>query len=114
PWDPSTYLAMQYQLQQFWEAQVNTSYLSQMHQLQQSWEAQLMENAELWANVNKLQAEISDSKDRLTRLEEEVSSIKHEFERPTNEIVRTVPVGTRQPRKRGRRPEQSSSSEEAL
>ncbi|GAU18428.1 hypothetical protein TSUD_231660 [Trifolium subterraneum] len=100
PWDPSTYLAMRYPPQQFCEAQ--------------SCNAQLMENAQLWAMVSKLQAEISDCKDRLTKLKEEVSSLKHEFERPTNEIVRTIPVGTRQPRKRGRRPEQSSSSEEAL
>ncbi|KAK2372469.1 hypothetical protein QL285_073596 [Trifolium repens] len=108
PCDPSTYLAMPYQLQ------VNASYLAQMHELQQSWEAQLMENAELWSTVNKLYAEIFYSNDRVYRLQEEVSSLKHEFERRTNEIVRTTPVGTRQPRKRGRQREQSLSSEEAL
>jgi hypothetical protein len=32
---------MPYQLQQFGEAQVNASYLAQMHELQQSWEAQV-------------------------------------------------------------------------
>ncbi|WJX55208.1 hypothetical protein P8452_41004 [Trifolium repens] len=111
PWDPSTHLAMPYQLQQFGEAQVNASYLAQMHELQQSWEAQ---NAELWSAVNKLNAEIFYSNDRVYKLQEEVSSLKHEFERRTNDIVRTTPVGTRQPRKRRRQPEQSSSLEEAL
>jgi hypothetical protein len=73
-----------------------------------------MENAELWSAVNKLNAEIFYSNDRVYKLQEEVSSLKHEFERRTNDIVRTTPVGTRQPRKRRRQPEQSSSSEEAL
>ncbi|AES94469.2 hypothetical protein MTR_5g014750 [Medicago truncatula] len=62
PWDPSSNLA-------------------QMHQLQHSHvlnsvEAQSKENAKLWSMVNKLQAEVSDYKARLTILEQEVSSLK--------------------------------------
>jgi hypothetical protein len=61
--------------------------------------------------VNKLQAEVSDYKARLTKLEEEVSSLKkHKVEKPINEIVSTIPEGTGQPRKRGRPSKKSSTS----
>jgi len=49
--------------------------------------------------VNKLQIELSEYKERLTRLEEEVSSLKKnkvEFEKSTDEIVRTILVGIEQ------------------
>lgn len=49
--------------------------------------------------VNKLQAEVSDYKARLTILEQEVSSLKKDkMEKPTNEILTAIG----QPRKRGR------------
>jgi len=51
--------------------------------------------------VNKLQAEVSDYKARLTMLEQEVSSLK-------NEIVTAIPTLAGQPRKRGRPSKQSS------
>jgi hypothetical protein len=62
-----------------------------------------------------LQAEVSDYKARITKLEEEVSSLKkHKVEKPINEIVSTIPVGTGQPRKRGRPSRKSSTSINAL
>ncbi|KAJ1414584.1 hypothetical protein SESBI_18834 [Sesbania bispinosa] len=85
--------------------------LSQKHQ--QLWEAQSMENVQLWSLVNKLQAEVSDYKGRLMKLEEEVSSLKHKVEKPTNEVIGNIPVGTGQPSKRGR-PKRSSASVNAL
>jgi hypothetical protein len=62
-----------------------------------------------------LQAEVSDYKARITKLEEEVSSLKkHKVEKSINEIVSTIPVGTGQPRKRGRPSMKSSTSINAL
>jgi len=58
-----------------------------------------MINNQLWSMVNKLQVELSECKERLTRLEEEVSSLKKhkvEFEKSTDEIVRTILVGIEQ------------------
>ncbi|MED6122269.1 hypothetical protein PIB30_038288 [Stylosanthes scabra] len=84
--------------------------LSQKHQ--QLWQAQSAENVQLWSIIHKLEAEVSDYKVRLTRLEEEVSSLKQKFAVPTrNEVKRNIPLrevngniplGTEQPRKRGR------------
>lgn len=61
-----------------------------------------MENAKLWSMVNNLQTKVFDYNVKLTKLEEEVSSLKDKMKNSTNEFVRTIPVGTRQPRKRGR------------
>ncbi|PNX71728.1 hypothetical protein L195_g027611 [Trifolium pratense] len=97
-----------------------SSCLAQMNQLQHPYvpnvvEAQSTETAKLWSMVNKLQAEVSDYKARLTKLEEEVSSLKkHKVEKPINEILSTIPVGTAQPRKRGRPSKKSSNSINAL
>jgi hypothetical protein len=56
-----------------------------------------MINNQLWSMVNKLQVELSEYKERLTRLEEEVSSLKkHKVEKSTNDIVRTILVGIEQ------------------
>lgn len=56
-----------------------------------------MINNQLWSMVNKLQVELSEYKERLTRLEGEVSSLKkHKVEKSTNEIVRTSLVGIEQ------------------
>ncbi|KAG4973119.1 hypothetical protein JHK87_029940 [Glycine soja] len=76
------------------------SKLSQKHQ--QLWEAQSAENVKLWSVINKLQAEVSDHKDRLKKLEEEVSSFKKEAEVLTNKVIGTIPILTEQPTKRGR------------
>lgn len=73
-----------------------------------------MENAQLRSLIDKLQAEVSDYKDRLTKIEEKVSSLKHKVEEPTNEVVETIPVGTVQPSKRGRPPKRSLASVDAL
>jgi hypothetical protein len=70
---------------------------------------QSKENAKLWSMVNKLQAEVSDYKGRLTMLEQEVSSLKKDkMEKSTNEIVTAIPTLAGQPRKRGRPSKQSS------
>ncbi|RHN53886.1 hypothetical protein MtrunA17_Chr5g0400731 [Medicago truncatula] len=61
-----------------------------------------MENAKLWSMVNKLQTKVFDYNAKLTKLEEEVSSLKDKRKNSTNEFVRTIPVGIRQPGKRGR------------
>ncbi|XP_057762258.1 uncharacterized protein LOC130982311 [Arachis stenosperma] len=99
--------------------------LSQKHQ--QLWEAQSAENVQLWSIIDKLQAEVSDYKVRLTRLEEEVSSLKQKAAVPPHNEVKgnipkaavpprnevkgniplgevngNIPFGTGQPRKRGR------------
>ncbi|WJX55205.1 hypothetical protein P8452_41003 [Trifolium repens] len=93
-----------------------SSCLAQMNQLQHAYvpnfaEAQSTETAKLWSIVCKLQAEVSDYKARITKLEEEVSSLKkHKVEKSINEIVSTIPVGTGQPRKRGRPSKKSSTS----
>jgi tRNA A37 methylthiotransferase MiaB len=56
-----------------------------------------MINNQLWSMVNKLQVELSEYKERLTRLEEEVSSLKkHKVEKSTDENVRTILVGIEQ------------------
>lgn len=55
--------------------------------------------------INKLQAEVSDYKDRLKKLEDEVSSLKQKAEVP-KKAIGTIPIGTPQvaqpPKKRGR------------
>ncbi|KAK7406403.1 hypothetical protein VNO78_08027 [Psophocarpus tetragonolobus] len=83
---------------------------SQKHQ--QLWEGQKTENGQLWSLINKLQVEVSDYKDRLKKLEEEVSSFKQK-EVPSNEVIGTIPVGITQPKKRGR-PNKSLASVDAL
>ncbi|KAK7252742.1 hypothetical protein RIF29_36918 [Crotalaria pallida] len=54
-----------------------TTKLSRKHQ--QLWDAQSVENVQLRSMVDKLQAEVSDYKDRLMKLEEEVSSLKRDY-----------------------------------
>ncbi|OIV94672.1 hypothetical protein TanjilG_25896 [Lupinus angustifolius] len=109
-----------------------TAKLSQKHQ--QLWEAQSVENVQLRSMVDKLQAEVSDYKDRLVKLEEEVSSLKQDYknqimkleqvsslkqivETPkAAEVIQTIPAGTGQPPKRGRgrgRPKRLASMEES-
>ncbi|CAL0314359.1 unnamed protein product [Lupinus luteus] len=107
-----------------------TAKLSQKHQ--QLWEAQSVENFQLRSMVDKLQAEVSDYKDHLVKLEEEVASLKQDYkgclvkleevsslkqkvETPkAAEVIGTIPVGTGQPPKRGRgRPKRSLASLEA-
>ena len=71
-------------------------------------------NVQLWSVINKLQAEVSDYKDRLTKLEEEVSSLKQKVAAPPPEVNGNIPLGTGQPAKRGRPPKRSLASVYAL
>ncbi|KAK7367656.1 hypothetical protein VNO80_09672 [Phaseolus coccineus] len=137
PWDPSSYMAQLYQMQHPYihsfpgalnfssatrkvsnclasgehSSQIGnirpSSKLSQKHQ--QLWEAQTVENVQLWSVINKLQAEVSDCKDQLKKLEEEVSSFKQKAEVATKQVI-----GTTQPLKKRRRPRQSMASADAL
>jgi hypothetical protein len=66
---------------------------------------QSAENVQLWNAVNLLQSEITDYKNRLTKLETEVSSLKPAVEESTAQVVGTRSVGQRS--KRGR-PKRSS------
>ncbi|KAE9606837.1 hypothetical protein Lalb_Chr09g0323801 [Lupinus albus] len=107
-----------------------TAKLSQKHQ--KLWEAQSVENVQLRSMVDKLQAEVSDYKDRLVKLEEEFSSLKQDYKNRITkleqvsslkqivetpkaaEVIQTIPVGTGQPAKRGRgRPKRLASIEES-
>lgn len=63
--------------------------------------------------VTKLQGEVSDYKDRLTKLEE-VSSLKQKVETPKTDVIGPIPTGTGQPPKRGRPPKRSLTSVNAL
>jgi len=56
---------------------------------------QSTENAKLLSMVSKLQTKVFDYNAKLTKLEEEVSSLKDKMKNSTNEFVRTIPVGTR-------------------
>ncbi|TKY70699.1 hypothetical protein E2542_SST06990 [Spatholobus suberectus] len=141
-WDPSSYMAQLYQMQHpyvySFPGALNFSSttpkvpdclasrehssqrgiirphakISQKHQ--QLWEAQSAENVQLWSVINKLQAEVSDYKDRLKKLEEEVSSFKQKAEVPTNKVIGTIPVETAQPSRKRGRPKRSLASVDAL
>ncbi|CAL0331747.1 unnamed protein product [Lupinus luteus] len=91
-----------------------------------------VENVQLRSMVDKLQAEVSDYKDRLVKLEEEVSYLKQDYKNRITkleqvsslkqivetpkaaEVIQTIPVGTGQPPKRGRgRHKRLASTEES-
>ncbi|RDX65751.1 hypothetical protein CR513_55565, partial [Mucuna pruriens] len=140
-WDPSSYMAQLYQMQHPYVYSVpgalsfssatprvpdclasgESSFqrgiirphakLSQKHH--QLWEAQSVENVQLWSVINKLQAEVSDCKDRLKKLEDEISTLKQKAEVPTNKVIGTIPAGTAQPLKKRGRPKRSSTSVDA-
>lgn len=61
---------------------------------------QSAENVQLWNVINVLQSEISDCKNRLMKLEAEVSSLKPTVEEPTAQGIGIGSAG--QPSKRGR------------
>ncbi|KAK7309126.1 hypothetical protein RJT34_05616 [Clitoria ternatea] len=86
--------------------------LSQKHQ--QLWDAQSVENVKLWSVIKKLQAEVSDYKDQLKKLEEEVLSLKRKVDVPANKVIGTIPAATAQPSKRGRPRKRSLASVDAL
>ncbi|XP_059439469.1 uncharacterized protein LOC132172054 [Corylus avellana] len=72
--------------------------LSQKHQ--QLWDAQSAENVQLWNVINLLQSEIADYKNRLMKLEAEVSSLKPTVEEANAQVIAFGSAG--KPSKRGR------------
>ncbi|XP_004289381.1 PREDICTED: uncharacterized protein LOC101304044 [Fragaria vesca subsp. vesca] len=83
--------------------------LSNKHQ--QLWDAQSAENVQLWSAVNHLQSEVSDYKNRLARLEAELSSLKAVGEETTTQVSEAVLYA--KPSKRGR-PKRSVASADAV
>jgi len=64
--------------------------------------------------IKKLQAEVSDYKDRLKKVEEEVSSFKQKEEVAPKQVIGTMPAGTTEPLKKRGRPKQSLELADAL
>ena len=75
---------------------------------------QRAENVQLCSVIKKLQAEVSDYKDRLKKLEEEVSSFKQKEEVAPKQVIGTMPAGTTEPLKKRGRPKQSLELADAL
>ncbi|XP_021890460.1 uncharacterized protein LOC110809058 [Carica papaya] len=84
-----------------------TTKLSQKHQ--HLWEAQSAENVQLWNFINQLQSEVADYKNRLTKLEEEISCLKPRVEELAADHQATATGLSAQPSKR-RRPKRSLAS----
>ncbi|KAL4644500.1 hypothetical protein ACB092_02G169300 [Castanea dentata] len=80
--------------------------LPQKHQ--KLWDAQSAENVQLWNVINRLQAEIVDYKNRLIRLEIEVSSLKPNVGEPIAQVIGTCSAG--QPSKRGKPKKRSANA----
>ncbi|KOM44915.1 hypothetical protein LR48_Vigan06g022100 [Vigna angularis] len=81
---------------------------------QQLWEAEKAENVELRRVAHKLRAKVSGYKDKLKKLQAEVSSFKQKAELAFKQVIGTVPAGTTQPLKKRGRPNRSLASADAL
>ncbi|XP_047151658.1 uncharacterized protein LOC124823496 isoform X1 [Vigna umbellata] len=81
---------------------------------QQLWEAEKAENVELRRVAHKLRAKVSGYKDKLKKLQVEVSSFKQKAELTFKQVIGTVPAGTTQPLKKRGRPNRSLASADAL
>ncbi|GLU20189.1 hypothetical protein SLE2022_364000 [Rubroshorea leprosula] len=86
-----------------------TTKLSQKHQ--ELWEAQSAENVHLWSVIGQLQSEIADHKNRLTKLEAEVASLRPAGNETAHQV--TGPALRGQATKRGR-PKRSVASGDTL
>lgn len=73
---------------------------------------QSAENVQLWNVINRLQAEIADYKNRLIRLEIEVSSLKPNVGEPIAQVIGTCSAG--KPSKRGKPKKRSANAVPSL